>query len=336
MTINEFESFLDLICVELNLDVEASDQNHHAVKFEELVRQIVTMHSKKLGLTPALQSIVQGFPDIVLGTYGIEVKSTENDSWRTIANSVSEGQRASTVQNVYIVFGKFGGEPEVRWAEYGRSIVHVRTSHVPRFEVDIEAEESLFVKLGISYNEFRVLPMSSKMPFIREYARGRLKSGERLWWLEDKDLDQQQHTLDLKVQIYMDLPDAEKRKLRAEAALLCPKVVAGSRVKNKYTDAVSYLITYRGVLCPQARDLFSAGSVAGKERGGNYVLRALMNIQSEMITASVELEDALFVEYWGIAPPKEQRIGEWLRRADEFAKGWVPSHHLFFQAQFST
>ena len=129
------------------------------------------MHSKKLGLTPALQSIVQGFPDIVLGTYGIEVKSTENDSWRTIANSVSEGQRASTVQNVYIVFGKFGGEPEVRWAEYGRSIVHVRTSHVPRFEVDIEAEESLFVKLGISYNEFRVLPMSSKMPFIREYAR---------------------------------------------------------------------------------------------------------------------------------------------------------------------
>lgn len=329
MTTQEFEALLDSVCSELNVDIKGSNKNHTAARFEQLVRHIVDEQFKQKGFGASAKTIAQGFPDIVLGVFGVEVKSTESDTWRTIANSVSEGQRASSVEQIYIIYGKFGGLPEVRWSTYGSSIVHVRTSHVPRFEVDIEAKESLFDKLGISYEQFRNLPMSTKMPFIREYARKRLKPGERLWWLEDKDVDDQQHTLDLKVKIYMDLSDQEKRRLRAEAALLCPMIVAGGRVRNKYSDAVSYLITYRGVLCPQARDLFSAGSVAGNERGGNYVQRALANIQDEMKAAAFDLEDALFQEYWGHVPPKIERISEWLKRADKLAKGWTPSKHLF-------
>lgn len=156
-----------------------------------------------------------------------------------------------------------------------------------------------------------------------------MKEGERLWWLGDKEVDEQEHSLPLNVRIYMDLEPQEKRNLRAEAALLCPKVVGGSRQRKKYTDAVSYLMTYRGVLCPQARDLFSAGSVAGKARGGNYVQRSLIDIQEEMKNAAHYLEDQLFEEYWGTVPLPDQRLEYWLTVADEHAANWTPSKHMF-------
>lgn len=91
----------------------------------------------------------QAFPDIAMGEYGVEVKFTLNDTWRSIANSVLETQRIDEVKHIYVVFGKMGGVPEVRWGEYEQSVIHVRTSHVPRFEIELPSEkaelkESLF------------------------------------------------------------------------------------------------------------------------------------------------------------------------------------------------
>ena len=93
-----------------------------------------------------------------------------------------------------------------------------------------------------------------------------------------------------------------------------------------------YLLTYHGVLCPQARDLFSAGSVALRSdatRGGVYILRALKDIEKEMKVAAQTLADALFVEYWGESVSPRMRIREWLKRADALAQGWKPSRELF-------
>lgn len=232
-----------------------------------------------------------------------------------------------------MVYGKFGGVPEVRWADYGESIMHVRTSHVPRFEIEVGTFNPLFEQLGTTYEEFRSLPMEEKMPLIRDYARGRLRQGERLWWLEDKEVDEQGHSLPLQVRVYMDLPQPEKRQLRAEAALMCPQIVGGSRKRRKYVDATLYLMTYRGVLCPQARDLFSAGSVGENGPTSSYLTNSLIDIQHEMRQAAQNLEDALFLEYWETCPPREQRLLRWLELADALAEGWRPSEHLFLEEQ---
>ena len=48
-----------------------------------------------------------------------------------------------------------------------------------------------------------------------------------------------------------------------------------------------------------------------------------------MVDAAERLDDALFEEYWGEACPRQYRIEEWLRRADEIATDWVPSQTLF-------
>jgi hypothetical protein len=332
MNRDAFEALLDDLVAKLTKAVRTDKALHVPTVFEARVRSDLQELLRAEGVNADLNSRPQVFPDIVYKQFGIEVKFTDSDSWRSIANSVFEGSRDANVKYIYLLYGKMGGTPEVRWNRYEDCVMHVRTSHVPRFEVEIGAKEPLFVKFGISYEEFRNLSIPEKMVYIRKYARSRLKPGDRLWWLEDKPESAQQHSLDLEVRLYMGLEQEEKRRLRAEAALLCPWVVKPSRSKKKYDDAAMYLLTYRGVLCPQARDLFTAGSVAmraDQTRGGNYMLRSLQDIEAEMRKAAAELEDALFVEYWGFSVPPKQRIKEWLKLADSYATDWKPSKELF-------
>ncbi len=68
-----------------------------------------------------------------------------------------------------------GGTPTVRWNRYEDCVMHVRTSHVPRYEVEIGTAEPLFAKFGISYEAFSGLAIPEKMQYIRKYARERLK-----------------------------------------------------------------------------------------------------------------------------------------------------------------
>lgn len=104
------------------------------------------------------------------------------------------------------------------------------------------------------------------------------------------------------------------------------------RDKNKYDDVVLYLLTYHGVLCHQARDLSSAGSVANPRNdddGGIYICRALQLLEPDMRKAAQEMDDAIFVEYWGEHVPRDMRIARWLEKADELARDWIPSACLF-------
>lgn len=334
MTTEIFESLLDRCCEILT--AEARSAGFRSSKhFEDRVREALsdlTVDDASIEIDFNLPA--QAFPDIAMGEYGVEVKYTTADTWRSIANSVLETQRVEGVRYIYVVFGKMGGIPEVRWGEYEASVVHVRTSHVPRFEVEIDqspdtARESLFQQMGIHYDDFRKLDMFEKMKYIRAYAR-KIHPDGRLWWIEDKDTDE--HTLPIQARLYTNLSIEEKTRLRAEAALVCPKIVKSGRDRNKYDDVVLYLLTYHGVLCHQARDLFSAGSVANPkndDNGGIYIERALKLIEKEMRQAALEMDDAIFVEYWGESVPPERRISRWLEKADAVAKDWKPSDSLF-------
>jgi hypothetical protein len=330
MNQKDFEQILENACSQLTNEARQEifktfPQFEYRVR--EILRDLTTFDASiEIDFNPHPQA----FPDIAVGTFGVEVKFTLADTWRSVANSVLETNRIETVEKVYIIFGKMGGTPEVKWDDYEKSIMHVRTSHVPRFEVEIATEHSLFELMGITYDSFRKLPMDDKMKYIRAYARSRLQKGERLWWLEDNA--DAEHTLPIQARLYTNLPMEEKTRLRAEAVLLCPTIVKSGRAKNKYDDAVLYLLTYHGVICHQARDLFSAGSVANPDNddeGGIYIERALKLIEKEMVKASLEMEDALFVEYWGELVPPKQRIKRWLEKADALAQGWIPSKSLF-------
>lgn len=325
----EFECILDECCSILTAEARKEKLKTSAL-FESRVREVLASLAKGQYVID-FDPHPQAFPDIEIGEYGVEVKFTLSDTWRSVANSVLETQRIENVKYIYIVFGKMGGIPEVRWAEYEDSVIHVRTSHVPRFEIEIghPGKTSLFKDIGIRYDDFRNLPMQEKMKYIRAYAR-KIHPDGRLWWIDDKN--EELHTTPAQARLYIHLNQEEKIRLRAEAALLCPEIVRSGRVKNKYDDVVLYLLTYHGVLCHQARDLFTAGSVANpdnEDKGGRYIAKALKLLEKPMVEASRRMNASLFIEYWGEEVKPEDRIKRWLEKADELATDWKPSEFLF-------
>ena len=118
MTKTEFEKILDICCEQLTHEARESGFKISS-QFENRVREVLSILTKddasfEIDFNPHPQA----FPDIAMGEYGIEVKFTLSDTWRSIANSVLETQRINEVKHIYIVFGKMGGLPEVRWGEY--------------------------------------------------------------------------------------------------------------------------------------------------------------------------------------------------------------------------
>ena len=334
MNQGEFEDCLGDLCLALSMDLQNGSLHvSDSVAFETIVLKYLREALKGTQLLADKTQHIHAFPDLAANGFGVEVKFTKKDSWLSVGNSVFEGMRDPAVNRVYVVFGKMGGWPEVRWSRYEDCVSHVRISHAPRFVLEMEQGGALFDKMGVSYETFAELPPTEKMEHIRAYSRSRLKEGERLWWLEDQEEqveEQQAHTWPAEVTFYMRLPQARKKRLRAEAVLLCPGIVKPSRTKTfEYADAGLYLLRQHGVFCHQTRDLFSAGSVAGVEGEGKYVMKALRRLEGEMKKAALEMDDQLFVEYWGSSCLPERRIAEWLRRADKMATDWTPSDYLF-------
>ena len=324
----EFEKILTEAAERLQAAIKADRAHRKPDAFESLARKVLAELTENESIAVKQDPHPHAFPDIAINGYGVEIKSVTQDSWRSTANSIMETMRESSAREIYLLFGKMGGEPEVRWRKYEDCVHHVRISHAPRFCVEMNGEEkSLFSKIGISYADFAVKSPEEKMAHVRDYARGMLKKGERLWWLEDIN-----HALEMRVRRFSHLSADEKITVRAETAALCPEIVAPSRTKRKYDAAFHYLLSHHSVLA--ARDMFTAGSVGmvGGHEGDEYIKRQFAAIEERMLEAFGYLSAALFREYWGREVPdgRKKRLNAWLKIADEKAQGkWKPSKELF-------
>ena len=119
MNINVFHFLLDRICAVLTEEAQTVGFKK-ALIFENRVREITQIEADKLDkdvelqhealaeyaqdfplrITVDMNPPAQAFPDIVLGDVGIEVKFTEADTWRCIANSVLETNKVHSVKHI--------------------------------------------------------------------------------------------------------------------------------------------------------------------------------------------------------------------------------------------
>ena len=152
MTNFTHESFKDLlneVTLQLTEDLRAHNLYHDPKSFEDHVRSTLHRATKQHKIGSALKHHPHAFPDITLNGYGVEVKFTKQDTWRAVGNSVFEGMRTQGVKKVYVIFGKAGGSPEVRWSPYEDCVTHVRVSHSPRFVIEmVDGRTPLFPKDG--------------------------------------------------------------------------------------------------------------------------------------------------------------------------------------------
>ena len=325
MNRTEFAAHLENAVNQMTTQAQAGMPGYsNSIEFEQTVLAQLTIEFNEVAeANPTFHN--SAFPDLVVNGFGVEVKFTNRPSWQGTGNSIFEGMRDPAAHEIALIFYR-ADIHEVRWRWYENCIRGIRISHSPRYMVEMVEECSFFDEIAMSMNEFRGLDLRNKMEIVKTHIRNRVGEGERFWWFDED----REHTLPINIQLYRHLDPEKKEQMRAEAALMCPQIFKGSRQKGKYDDAALYLLTQHGVFAPQTRDLFSAGSVAGRARGGDYLLRSIQNITPKIKNASYDLNDDLFVEYWGESCPPEDRIQRWLEKVDSFRPNNPPSEHLNF------
>jgi hypothetical protein len=101
VTKTEFEQLLDRCCEQLTNEARANIFKS-SPQFENRVREVLDELIKKDGAIKIdFSPHPQAFPDIAMGDFGVEVKFTLNDTWRSVANSVLETQRMESVKHIY-------------------------------------------------------------------------------------------------------------------------------------------------------------------------------------------------------------------------------------------
>lgn len=197
------------------------------------------------------------FPDIMAEEFfGVEVKSTTKDKWTSTGSSIVESTRNQSVENIYMLFGKLGGNPpQFRCRPYQDCLSNIAVTHSPRYMIDMEIQDrkemTIFDKLEMPYNEF--CHREDRIDVVRNYYINQaLSKNEMPWWVGRSTMDETSANLQIRL---MDHCTSEERKdLAAQMFILFPQVINGD-----YAQAALWLCTHRYLLNLNLRDLFSAG-----------------------------------------------------------------------------
>lgn len=196
----------------------------------------------------------QRFPDIVVADYfGVEVKSTKDDNWKSTGSSILETTRDQNVKVVYMTFGKLGGIPiEFLSRPYEECLSEIAVTHMPRYLIDMQLKtgQTIFDKMDISYDDLR----RRKNPTspVASYYKKLLKPGERLWWTGDSE----DEAFSATIRLWKNIDRIKKREYTVYGCVNYPEVFGGNY------DGYAVWLTSQGVVDPHVRDQFSAG---GKE-----------------------------------------------------------------------
>lgn len=257
----EFERLMKLTEDEMN-NIARNDCSKYASisssQLEDVSVEIIKSQCKYTAFNPDNVHLISGqrFPDIIAEDYyGVEVKSTTGTTWQSTGSSIVESTRIKSVERIYMLFGKLGGEiPEFRCKPYEDVLYDITVTHSPRYliNMDITPEQTIFKKMGTTYDELRTSKDSINR--VRQYYRNIAIKGnkkEMPWWLTSDNIE---HTGHMNIKLWSTLDIEEKKRLTSLILILFPETM-----KSKYTDAALWLCSYAQVVNHCMRDLYSAG-----------------------------------------------------------------------------
>lgn len=314
------EGFIELLEKSKNILVSRlrGNNNISALDFEGLVcekMQEVSIGTEFEGTIR--QTEAYAFPDIVAnGYFGVEVKITTKDHWTSTGNSVLETSRIEEVERIFIMFGKLGGEPDVRYRLYQECLPEISVTHSPRYRINMDLlnGKSIFDKMGVSYDDLRT--SGNTIQEIKSYYRGQLKDGEGLWWI-----DEESEAPSPVIKQFRTLDPTDKERFKVDCMILFPELFKN---RANYDRAAAYLITEFGAVSISLRDEFSAGGrqevlVARERRNVSQVLSQLRSYAPRIASRINEIDEDLLKFYWKVPSIKTDRIEQWKELADKDA-----------------
>lgn len=330
----EFESLIRKTIDTLNKKGQNSPNDLETLSGRNLEPYVCRLMEKLAKGTPFENSIEliggQKFPDIVAKRYyGLEVKTTTQNHWKTTGNSVLETTRVEGVERIYMLFAKLASPIEFRCRPYEEVLSEVVVTHSPRYLIDMNLEigETIFDKINIPYDTLR--KKENPIQPIVEYYKKKLKPGDKLWWM---DSDNQSKASNISLRIWNNLSDLEKQNFRNKARVYFPELF-GKR-KDKFNRISIWLVLDEGIVCPNVRDQFTSN---GKEDFSfdNKVYKGLPRVLFNLFEEHKEVVETLKMtpvielsKTWEISTKEETKLDDWIDLVAVNAKELIETNHL--------
>jgi hypothetical protein len=331
---SEFDLLLNSTISELNVHAQKSSQKVATLlgrNLEPYVRDVMTDLAVGTVFENSIELIGgQKFPDIVAKKYyGIEVKTTTQNHWKTTGNSVLEGTRVDSVERIFMLFAKLASPIEFRCRPYEEVLSEVVVTHSPRYLIDMNLEKgnTIFDKIKTPYDNLR----KNENPIrpIVDYYKSKLKPGEELWWM---DAENDSKPSNIVIKIWNNLSLKEKQGLKNRAMVYFPELFGNKG--DKFGRLAIWLVTREAVICPNVRDLFTAGGKRDYTVGNEIypkVPRIFLNlfdniptiVETIMLTSAFELS-----EYWETKATDKTKLFDWIDLVAEHAKKIQDAKHL--------
>lgn len=221
----------------------------------------------------------QHFPDIISNNYfGVEVKTTKNNSWQSTGSSIVESLRSEDIKKIFMFFGILSDERiDFRCKPYERCLSEIHVTHSPRYTINMDIPEdgkTVFDKMGIEYDEFRKLG-GAQIDKVREYYRKKCKSKNTKsmpWWIGDSH----DSPLVEDLRLMSDL-DAKTRDFCISMCYaLFPEILG--KGQDKFRKPALWMCSRYSILCTNIRDLFSAGGTGNIYIDGNIKWRNIPKV----------------------------------------------------------
>jgi hypothetical protein len=319
----EFDLLLNSTISELNVHAKNSSKKVATLlgrNLEPYVKDVMTDLAVGTAFENSIELIGgQRFPDIVAKKYyGIEVKTTTQNHWKTTGNSVLESTRVDDVERIFMLFAKLASPIEFRCRPYEEVLSEVVVTHSPRYLIDMNLEEgkTIFDKIKMPYDTLR--KKENPIRPIVDYYKSKLKPGEELWWM---DAENNSKPSSIVIRIWNNLSIKEKQELFGNSS-------------DKFGRLAIWLVTREAVVCPNVRDLFTAGGksdyLIGKKTYRN-VPRIFLNLFDNVLsiietiinTSAFELS-----EYWETKTTEKNKLFDWIDLVAEHSKKIQDAKHL--------
>ena len=280
--------------------------------FETIVFEKMTEAAQKTIFKGTIhQTGTYVFPDIVAnGYFGVEVKMTVKNHWTSTGNSVLESSRIKDVKRIYIMFGKFGCELDIRYRLYQQCLPEISVTHSPRYRINMDLPEgqSIFDKMGVDYDTLR--KSDNPINTVKNYYRARLKDGEELWWIDPE----QDKIVSPVIKPFRGLSKKEKENFIIEAMILFPEMFGDST--TKFERAAAYLITEYNAVSANLRDVFTAGGqMEIKVKRKKIIVPKIyynMFVRANAIKKKIdELPEEILKHYWRVDKLDKNRLLFW-------------------------
>lgn len=287
--------------------------------FEKEVYGSLLISAKNTEFEGTMQLVTgHRFPDIVAKQYyGVEVKITKQDHWRSTGNSVLETTRIEGVEKIYLFFGKLITPPQFKFRKYEECLYSIAVTHSPRYLIDMELNEgnTIFDKMGTKYDVLRNIddPIKEIVRYFRKIAR----KGEEPWWMGSED--DVEATLSPTVTLWSNLSENKQNLFRNEAMARFPEIFG--RSQTKYQNFAAWLAARHGVVDSSLRDRFTAGGQQEIEINGTVyrniprIFYYLQNNAKEIIESVSKLTVDEVRHYWDLKGylRKDELVDKWVQ-----------------------